>query len=53
MPALIIEGKSDETAKGQKDVSVTYADPAALDWELDFCGWFFGFPCQALGKVLV
>lgn len=29
VPALIIEGKSDETAQGAKDVAKTYADPDA------------------------
>lgn len=30
VPALIIEGKSDETAQGAKDVAKTYADPVVL-----------------------
>ena len=29
MPALLIEGKVDETAQGAADVALTYADPAA------------------------
>jgi hypothetical protein len=29
VPALLIEGKVDETAQGAADVALTYADPVA------------------------